>query len=429
MNTFLDINLPNATSWFYFSLLLAVALFLKYSRFLSVRNLDVITLFLLGPGLLLLREPGFEWWGYVWLFAGSAYFFVRCLLDLSLVQRPALSPNLNLGGLATMAGVLFISLVVVTVKPTDDKRPLDSKAPPLTDIVSDGAQKVVEQQTQASNVTDADVRLWIGRGLAILAHLTIIAGLIVIGWRHFGDIHSGVAAATFYLLLPYTAVAFGQWYHVLPMALIVWAVFFYKRPALAGMLLGIAAGSVYFPLLIAPAWWSFYRGRGTGRFALSFFLSLGLCVAVTCLNGQLLHEIQTLRSLPEWQPWMDPSPGTKGFWTGIAWAWTYRLPVFVVYMAFVFLTAFWPAPKNLAHLLALSAAALIGVQFWYADQGGAYVLWYLPLLLLLVFRPNLADRRPLLINPDTDWLFCFGRWLVRLGSRLIPRPEIPVQQR
>ena len=60
-------------------------------------------------GLLLVRERGFEWWGYLWLLAGSAYFLARCLFDLSLVQRPALSPNLNLGGLATMAGVLFIS--------------------------------------------------------------------------------------------------------------------------------------------------------------------------------------------------------------------------------------------------------------------------------------------------------------------------------
>ena len=30
---FLDFDLPNATSWFYLSLLLAVALFFKFSRF------------------------------------------------------------------------------------------------------------------------------------------------------------------------------------------------------------------------------------------------------------------------------------------------------------------------------------------------------------------------------------------------------------
>ena len=53
---FFDFNLPNATTWFYFALLLAVALFFKFSRLLSMRNWDVVTLFLLVPGLLMLQE-------------------------------------------------------------------------------------------------------------------------------------------------------------------------------------------------------------------------------------------------------------------------------------------------------------------------------------------------------------------------------------
>src|SRR5919201_5153593 len=53
---FFDFNLPNATTWFYFSLLLAVALFFRFTRLLSMRNWDVLTLFLLVPGLLLLQD-------------------------------------------------------------------------------------------------------------------------------------------------------------------------------------------------------------------------------------------------------------------------------------------------------------------------------------------------------------------------------------
>src|SRR3954469_18972001 len=96
---FFDINLPNAATWFYFSGLLAVALFFKFTRLLSVRNLDVLTLFLPMPGLLLLleaagrREPALARWGYVWLAAASGYFLARCLVDLALVRRPALGPN------------------------------------------------------------------------------------------------------------------------------------------------------------------------------------------------------------------------------------------------------------------------------------------------------------------------------------------------
>src|SRR5262245_51771866 len=95
-SVFLEFNLPNATTWFYLSLLLAVALFFTFSRFFSVRNLDVLTLFLLVPGLLLLRESPRNWFGYLWLFIGSGYLLWRCLLDLTLVRRPALGPNLNL---------------------------------------------------------------------------------------------------------------------------------------------------------------------------------------------------------------------------------------------------------------------------------------------------------------------------------------------
>src|SRR5262245_5397761 len=109
-SVFLEFNLPNATTWFYFSLLLAVALFFKFARFLSVLNLDVLPLFLLVPGLLLLRESPGNWFGYLWLFIGSGYLLLRCLLDLTLVRRPALAPNLNLGGLAWLGGALFVCL-------------------------------------------------------------------------------------------------------------------------------------------------------------------------------------------------------------------------------------------------------------------------------------------------------------------------------
>ena len=165
-----------------------------------------------------------------------------------------------------------------------------------------------------------------------------------------------------------------------------------------------------------------------GRFAGAFFLAAGLTLAVTCtvlwFHGELRQSLRALLALSDWQPWKTPT--TEGFWlwihgTGVHWA--YRIPVFIAYLAFVLTTGFWPSPKNLAHLLALSAAVLIGIQFWYADQGGVYVLWYLPLLLLLAFRPNLADRRPRVIVTETDWLSRFGRAIGRAAVWLVRGPE------
>jgi hypothetical protein len=56
-----------------------------------------------------------------------------------------------------------------------------------------------------------------------------------------------------------------------------------------------------------------------------------------------------------------------------------------------------PASKNLGHLIALSASLLVAGQFWYLDKGGTLMLLYLPLVLLMIFRPNLASRRQ--VNP------------------------------
>lgn len=418
---FLDFNLPNATTWFYFSLLLAVALFFKFSRLLSIRNLDVISLFLLVPGFLLLVESQGSRLGYVWLLAGSGYLLARCLLDLALVRRPALSPNLNLGGLAWLAVALFVCLVAVAVRRPGESSERVDKTPTLVAQVQQQGVNILTQQPAARDAAGSDALLWVRRILAILCHLAIVVGLVYIGCRHFQDAHAGMAAATFYLLLPYTAFDIAQWHYVWPMALIIWAVAAYRKPMLAGLLLGLAAGTLYFPLLVFPIWLSFYWRRGAGRFASAFTLTAGLCLAIIWLNDELFRGLQSSLWVPDWQPWREPFRDTEGLWRDTHWA--YRMPVFIVYLTFVAATTFWPAPKNLAHVLALSAAALIGIQFWYADRGGVYVLWYLPLLLLLVFRPNLDDRQPLAIQTETDWLNRLGRLLYRLGAWMVKRIE------
>lgn len=479
---FLDFNLPNAATWFYFSLLLAIALFFRFTRLLSIRNLDVLALFLLVPGLLLIQEaqgqgggqeqtpavsaartvqataslavgpqlgassatalvpataplpaprPRLLWYGYLWLLCGSAYFLVRCLLDLALVRRPALSPNLNLAGLAWLAGALFVCLVAVAVRRPDGPAGSVGKRSAAVDETQRRAEDLVKQEIGQTRLGGAEASFWVERVLAMVCHGLIVAGLIWIGCRHFQDATAGMAAATFYLLLPYTAFHVEQVHHVWPTALLVWAVFAYRKPAVSGLLLGIAAGTVYFSALLYPVWLSFYWRRGAGRFTVSFLLGGGVCLALLAAvlwsDGELAGRLHSALSLSDWQAWRAPSPETKGFWTGIQYAWVYRLPVFIAFVAFLCSTVLWPSPKNLAHLLALSAAVLIGIQFWYADQGGVYILWYLPLLLLLAFRPNLADREAPAIAAETDWLCRLRRALTRSLSRLfrLPEPAVP----
>ena len=57
--------------WLFLSLLGCVTLFFKFSRFWSVRNLDLLLLFVLAPGMMLLGgQPGEHSPGvaYIWLF-------------------------------------------------------------------------------------------------------------------------------------------------------------------------------------------------------------------------------------------------------------------------------------------------------------------------------------------------------------------------
>ena len=263
------------------------------------------------------------------------------------------------------------------------------------------ADYLVKQEILVSGIPTDQSFQWVECISAVLCHLVIVTGLTFIGWRHFQDLPGGVAAATFYLLLPYTAYHVDQVHHVLPTALLVWAIAAYRRPMWGGLLLGLAAGTGYSAFFLVFPWFGFYWGRGQRRFLLGFLFAALICIAgALWMNGDLVPSIQSALSRSDWQPWKQPNPDTKGFWAGVAWAPAYRLPVFVAFVAFVLATTFWPSPKNLAHLIALSCAILIGIQFWFADQGGVYVLWYLPLLLLMVFRPNCSDRTA----PDIDML-------------------------
>ena len=46
---------------------------------------------------------------------------------------------------------------------------------------------------------------------------------------------------------------------------------------------------------------------------------------------------------------------------------------------------------------------MVATQFWHGYGGGLYMAWYLPPLLLTIFRPNLEDRIALSVVDDT-WL-------------------------
>jgi hypothetical protein len=398
--------------WLFLSLLGCVTLFFKFTRIWSVRNLDLLLMFALAPGMMLLvgHEAYRPWIAFLLLFIGSGLLLVRCLVDLGLARRPVLEPNLNAAGLACLSIGMLVLLVVETVNlPVHEgvaRNPADPGAvrpspPPVAGTLEADAAAAVTQIASMTPLPETlkanTAQVILSRVLASLAHLALAGALIAVGWRHFERPIAGLAMSACYLISPYTRIALVDSGQLVPAALIVGAIAAHTRPVTAGVLIGMAAGWMPACLGLVVLWAGFYRG---GR-DLKWFVASALLVVVT--SAALAWAFPGLaawsralgaRSLAEagLLPQVEP-PASGSFWSGIEG--NYRLPVLIVYLALVVLSAVLPARKNLGELIALTAALLVASQFWYLDRGGTLVLLYLPLILLMMFRPTLAVRRPL----------------------------------
>lgn len=425
----------NPTSWFYLSSLLSIALFFKFNRVLSVRNLDLLALVLLAPGLLAvehgLRRGNAESQaiGFVWLFVVTGLFLVRMLCDSMMVRRPLLEPNLTTGGLVFLGVSLLVFLLanVITKRPQADDVAVAAAAEKLQ--AREGAvdadqlarqgpgypllfllPQISTQRLFTPDPVTADepggpgrrlVHETTARVMAIVSQVAIVSGMIFIGWRHFASVRLGIAAAVLYLLLPYTATMTGRVDHALPGALLVWAVAAYRRPFVAGALIGLAIGAIYYPVFLLPLWCSFYWERGVRRFATGVAAALAaLVVGLWFTSPDAAVFVGQLRQMFGWI--LPNKVSLEGFWALPGYDAVFRLPVLTAFIVLIATLAIWPAPKNLGTLMSCTAAVLLGSQFWKAHNGGLYMAWYLPVLLLVVFRPNLENRVAMLVL-DADW--------------------------
>lgn len=473
-------------TWVYMSSFLTIGLFFIFRRFWSIRNLDVLLLILLAPGLLGVHEgyrrellqtekaeavatenerpedsdvwplpssdepdlsdagerslepitrtlvsaspdgtegiadeaasidadepvrltdsyppKAIQRWGFIYLFVIESLILIRLLVDPLMVRRPLLNPNLTTGGCNFIGIWLFIFMManVVTSTPRVQVTQGPSLGPgyrmmnmlpaiPIR-VVSDTPGGVSPPTT--AELSPSQTRLaQIAKALAILAHLAICSGIVLIANRHFGNLRAGVGCAMLYLMLPYTAQMTGRVDHFLPAALLLWAVLSYRRPLIAGVFLGLAGGLVYYPLFLLPLWFSFYWRRGARSFAVGVVAMLAILMLALSFDdsASLAEHLRQMFGL--FEPVRDANQ-LGGLW-GLGWYPIWRLPVIVAYVILSFFFAIWPAQKNLGTLLSGSAALMVAAQFWHGYGGGLYIGWFLPLLLLVIFRPNLQDR-------------------------------------
>ncbi len=394
------------TTWAYVSALMTIGVFFKFHRFWSVRNLDLIALIAFSPGLLLIYHgllqnlPTLIQGGYAWLFAVGGFFLIRLLLDPVMVRRPLLEPNLSASGLTfTGASLLVFLMANVIMNPRERLEYQLAEQPVVTEAtpgylplfrlaaVSEGTLAEVDK-THTDEYRRALLTLGFARAVVILAQLALVAGIVLVGYRHFDNIQTGVAAASFYLLLFYSSQMTGRPDHIIPAAMLVWAIVMYRRPVVSGLFVGVAAALTFYPLFLLPLWCGFYWHRGLARFSLAVAATL-IVMAV------LLVPLLGTAEFPDALRHMFGLVGfvardASGFWAQHAPV--FRIPVAAAWVALCTGLALWPAQKNLGTLLSCSAAVMLGSQFWHVPQGGLYMAWYLPLLILTVFRPNLEDR-------------------------------------
>ncbi|MGL4944492.1 MAG: hypothetical protein ACRC46_15025 [Thermoguttaceae bacterium] len=468
-----------ATTWVFVSALMTIAIFFKFNRIWSVRNLDLVAVILSGVGLIYLAMNEI-WLGSIWMMSLCVLLMVRMLFDTIMVRRPLLEPNLTLGGMVFASVALLAFLVAAasvnrgakvdslravrldqiltaraeaarretTVEPTPfparpglplfhefcrrvevlllpspemqseivriprdaSQQVLESLPlvvePPLTtnaetDIitpVADAEPSTTQETTQSPISAPTPILpkseatepiLVVGLVVIAISHAMIALGLVLVGGRHFGSVTTGIAAATLYLLLPYTHQMVGRIDHFLPAAILVWMVFFYRRPLVSGFLLGIASGLIFYPIFLVPLWCAFYARRGWSRFV------IGLAVAATAFlvvpyfssptSAMWINSLGALAGIPAFA-------GTTldGIWLYVNPV--YRIPIIAAFGAMCIGMAIWPSHKHLGTLLCCSTLVLLGVECWQPIEGGIAMGWFLPTLVLTFFRPNLEDR-------------------------------------
>ena len=354
--------------------------------------------------------------GYIWLFTIGLLFAVRLLIDSGLQRRPFLEPNLNSSGLAFIAvallGFLLVDIVQTPVLSEEAgadelmrmvNRETDQDAekfnqygpgyyllhsiPSIPMFVSRDGISVPDNYR--TNVYSQQMK-FIAKLMAVLCQVGIVAGIFLIAHWHFGNSNLAIAVTALYLVLPYTGQLGGRVFHVLPALLLVWAIVCYRRPMIAGTLIGLAAGVFYYPMFLIPLWFSFYWDRGRLSFLAGFAISLSMVIGSLVFVSDDFQSFATqLRQIFGF--WFPQFVGVQGIWA-LGFNPIYRIPLLVAFVGLAVSFIFWPIPKNLGSLISCTAATMVVVQFCHGFGGGLYIAWYLPLLVLTVFRPNLQER-------------------------------------
>ncbi len=406
----------------------------NFDRLLSLRHLDIILLYLICPFLLLLWQN--RRFAYAGIIAVTFLFFLRCLGGLWLKTERSLKDSTHL----RKAAVLVLLLTCLFHVQTVYERPIDDCG--IFSVI--GAQYMIETgnlpygsevghmgvygpllyvlHIPVNVIFEPEVHFYPERGsfewqpyeqfemrgaqtVVLVFDLLAILGLYCFGAK-FGDKTTGLLLALAFALCPYVVGIGGagglQWTsHIVGIAFVVFALVFVSRPLVAGLLLGLGSGMLYYPAFLFVLWLCYYA-RTSGRRDVAKFLIAFAAVGIVCVVMIMVlvepgGESEGLSPLGafvndtiQFQQFSD-GYGTSpfSFWGQYPHVAKWTKPaVGVSFLLFCLLIGLIPRRMNLRRLVALTAAILVGTQFTLSHGGGTYIGFYIAPFIILLFGPG-----------------------------------------
>ncbi len=421
-------------SFCWLSIVLVFVFLGNSSQVLSLRNLDIILLYLLCPFLLVLWES--KSFAYTGIFAVTLLFFLRCLLGAWLKSKQLLKDNANLRKHTVFVLVLACLLHVQTVY----ERPIDDSG--LCSVI--GAEYIIQTgklpygtefghigvygpllyalHIPANWIFQPDVNFDSQRGafdwgpyeefemrgaqtVVLVFDLLAMLGLYCFG-RKYGDKTTGVFLSLAFALCPYVIGIGGagglQWTsHIVGTAFVVFALVFISRPTVAGLMLALGSGMLYYPAFLFALWFCYYVRTSTWREGLKFlaaFATVGLACVVMILilvvpdgESKGLSSLEAFINDTVYFQQFSESYGRSpfSFWGQYPSIAKWGKPIAgASYLLFCLLIGFVPGRMDIRRLVALTAAVLVGTQFTLSHGGGTYIGFYIAAFIILLFGPS-----------------------------------------
>ena len=239
-------------------------------------------------------------------------------------------------------------------------------------------------------------------------HFLGVLALVMIG-RRLAGLTVGFGLACLYVASPYvlglggdehftTGLAFIS--HIAPTAVMLLAFAMLPRPWVAGALLAVAAGVLFYSAFFFLPWLGYYfwRGREWRKFAIGFLIVATLIAILVLSMTQPIEGKSHLWTVYEatvghQEAQHGYGASTFSFWRThpeISSLWQKRFledyylvrPSVIIFMLFMVGSFFMAKGLTLSQFAFLTGALAIAIQLWKSHAGGTYVEWYYPFLLI-----------------------------------------------